>query len=167
MGDRTPFVVGLLAIAAVVAWLVLRESDTPESKPASPAGSAALTARPTPEPSLPKPTGPTPAPELVPQAPTAEDVFSEEPRDDAWAVKTEAELAKRWKQIRGGTVESIECRRTRCRVLLVGPQNDIAAALADLEGPRGLHGYAQNVHLTAPQQRADDIALRIFVRFER
>jgi hypothetical protein len=177
MGDRAPYVVGILAIAGFVVWLVVRGDDTPAQKPPPARGSADLTASPrariaAPEaPALPPAgagTGPTPALPPVPPAPTADEVFAEEPRDDAWAAKTEAELAKRWKKIRAGKLESTECRQTQCRLLVTGAQTDVATAIADLEGPRGLHGFARGVHLTSPETRGDGtVALRVFVRFDR
>jgi hypothetical protein len=174
MRARAPIVVGILAIVALVAWLVLREGD--KSAPAAPSrtvpgsGSSALTqagAKSAPEsPSLPRETGP--ALPAMPPTPTAEDTFSEEERDAAWASQTEPELKKRWKNIRGGKLESVECKKTQCKVVVTGPQQDLAMAIADLEGPRGLHGYAENVLLTAPTQNADGtIVLRIYAKFER
>jgi len=173
MGDRAPFVVGVLAIVAVVAWLVLRGDSTPPSNPTpatnksdapGAAGRAKIAA---PEgPSLGSATRPELPP--LPASPTADQVFADEDRDDAWAPKAEAELAKRWKQIRAGKLESTECRQTQCRLVITGSQDDVATAIADLEGPRGLHGYAQNVLLTSPSKNADGtIALRIYARFDR
>ena len=169
-------VVGILAIAAVVAWLLFRSGDKPTPNAPPRTGSSALTqsgAKSVPEsPSLPSagsdlvPSGPTLPPQ--PPAPTAEDTFSGEDRDEVWAAKTEPELRKRWKSIRGGKLESVECRQTRCKLVVTGPEQDLAQAVADLEGPRGLHGYAENVLLTAPSQNADGtIVLRIFAKFDR
>ena len=167
MGDRAPFVVGILAIVAVVAWLVLRgdgAQPTPNATPSPVArGSAAINA-PAPPSLAPRPELPSPpAP-----GPTAEDTFSEEDRDTAWASKTETEIAKRWQQVRGGKLESSECRKTQCRLVLAGTEIDIANAIADLEGPRGLHGFAENVLLTNPSKNADGtITLRIYAKFDR
>ena len=169
---RAPIVVGILAIAVVVAWLLLRGDDTPKAKPTSPTGSADLTrADPRAKVSAPEgpslPSGSAAKPELS-AAPTADDVFSEETRDDTWAAKTEADIAERWKKIRGGKLESTECRASQCRLVVTGAEPDVAQAIADLEGPRGMHGFANNVHLTSPEKRADgSIALRVFVRFDR
>jgi hypothetical protein len=161
MNDRTPFVVGLLAIVAVVAWLLLR-GDTAQPPNPAPQPVAPRVKQPEPaRPSLPPPPPP-------PQAPATETTFLEQPRDDAWAKQTEAELAKRWKQIRGGTLEGTECRKAECRLIVTGTQDAVAQAVADLEGPRGLHGYAENVLLSNPTV-ADDgtVTLRIYARFER
>jgi hypothetical protein len=98
----------------------------------------------------------------------AEDTFSEEERDAAWASQTEPELRKRWKAIRGGKLQSVECKKTQCKLVVTGPQQDLAMAIADLEGPRGLHGYAENVLLSNPTVAADGtVMLRIYVKFER
>jgi len=171
MGDRTPFVVGILAIVAVVAWLLLRGESAQTPNPTPKAGSTQLTgsaAKSAPEgPSL--LANPTGTPALPPsQGPTAEDTFSEETRDDSWAVKTEAEITKRWKQIRGGKLETTECRQTQCKLVVSGPEQDVATSVADLEGPRGLHGFAENVLLTAPTKAADGtITLRVYAKFDR
>ena len=166
MGDRTPFVVGILAIVAVVAWLVLRgDSAQPTPAPATPPvarGSAAINA-----PERPTLGSDTARPELPAIGPTAEDTFSEEDRDAAWAPKTETEIAKRWKQVRGAKLESSECRRTQCRLVIVGTEQEVAASIADLEGPRGLHGFAENVLLTSPAKTGDTITLRIYAKFDR
>ena len=169
-------VVGILAIAAVVAWLLMRDGDQPAPNAPPSTGSGALTksgAKSAPEsPSLPAgsalapPSGP--ALPAQPPAPTAEDTFSGEERDDAWAAKTEPELKKRWKHIRGGKLESVECKQTQCKLVVTGPEQDLAMAVSDLEGPRGFHGFADNVLLTAPTQNADGtIVLRIYAKFAR
>ncbi|MBA3502146.1 MAG: hypothetical protein M4D80_35115 [Myxococcota bacterium] len=172
MGDRAPFVVGILAIVAVVAWLVLRGDGAQEAPKPPPApvarGSAAAINAPA-GPSLGSET--TPRPELPPapeNGPTAEDTFSGEDRDTAWATKTEAEITKRWKQVRGGKLESSECRQTQCRLIVAGTETDVATAIADLEGPRGLHGFAENVLLTNPARNADGtVTLSIYAKFDR
>jgi hypothetical protein len=175
MGDRAPFVVGILAIVAVVAWLVLRGDSAPPANPtpatsnSDPAGSGGRAKIAAPKaPSL-AGASTTQPPELPPpSSPTADDTFSEEIRDDVWAPKTEAEISKRWKQVRGGKLESTECRQTQCRLVVTGSETDVATAIADLEGPRGLHGFAQNVLLTSPSKNADGtIMLRVFAKFDR
>jgi hypothetical protein len=169
-------VVGLLATAAVVAWLLMRDTDAPAERPtpgsAKTTGPAKISAPD--NPALP----PRPSPSLSPSAsaqpstpatgPTAEDDFQTETRDDDWAKETEAELAKRFKRLRAGKIESTECRQSQCRVVIGGSTDDVATAVADLEGPRGLHGYAKDVRLTSPTTNDDgSVALRVFVRFAR
>lgn len=168
MGDRVPFVVGLLAIVAVVAVLVLRGEDAqPEANP-PPVPATQKTATP-PQPELPKsaPEPQLPPDNQPPPGPTTDETFAKETRDTAWATSTEAEIKKRWTQVRGGKLESLECRQTQCRLVVVGSETDVATSVADLEGPRGMHGFAQSVLLSGPQKNGDVISLRIFVRFER
>ena len=170
MGDRTPFVVGLLAIVAIVAWLILRGDSAQDApKPTPPAATRDSAAIRAPErPALGGDTARPNLPALPAGGPTAEDTFSEEDRDAAWAPKTETEIAKRWKQVRGGKLESTECRRTQCRLVVAGTEADVAAAIADLEGPRGLHGFAESVLLTNPAKSSDGtITLRIYATFAR
>ena len=168
MGDRVPFVVGLLAIVAVVAVLILRgETAQPTTKP-PPAPIPQTTPAP-PPPQLPQPTTEPqlPADTAPPPGPTTDETFAKETRDTAWATSTEAEIKKRWTQIRGGKLEALECRQTQCRLVVVGSETDVATSVADLEGPRGMHGFAENVLLSGPQKNGDVISLRIFVRFDR
>lgn len=169
MRDRAPFVVGLLAIVAVVAWLLLRgeSAQQPNAQPQPTQATGSTAARSAPAgPSLPTTN---PPPSLPPSTgPTAEDTFSEEVRDDAWADKTETELAKRWKQVRGAKLESTECRQAQCRLVVTGAEADVATSIADLEGPRGLHGFAENILLTSPSKAADGtITLRVYAKFDR
>lgn len=173
MGDRVPLVVGVLAIVAVVAWLVIRDhgdTDVP-SAPAHQTTPAKVT---TPTPTTPPNLRTTPSlpadttPSQPADTPTANDVFETEPRDDAWAAKTEAELAQRLAKIRGGKIDKPECHQTQCRVVIAGNEQDVGASVADLEGSRGLHGYAKGVLLTSPERNANgDVSLRVFVQFAR
>jgi hypothetical protein len=95
-------------------------------------------------------------------------LFVRETRDDEWAETTEAELEARWKTIRGGKLESAECRQAQCKLVVSGSQDDVATTIADLEGSRGLHGFAQGVLLTSPERKDDgSIVLRVFVKFRR
>lgn len=173
--DRAPIVVGISASIGVVAWVLVGGGDSEPKARAPGSGDRAdpRAATRAPEgPALPAASGwgtaampklPTP-----PAAPAADDVFLEEIRDDAWATKTERDISERWKAIRGGKLESAECRRAQCRLVITGAEADIGQAIADLEGPRGMQGFANHVHLTNPAHRADgSIALRVFVRFER
>jgi hypothetical protein len=170
MGDRAPFVVGILAIVAVVAWLLLRgdsaqKAPNPTPSPGARGSGAALNAAE--RPSLGSDTSTRPELPPLPAGPTTEDTFSEEDRDTAWATKTEAEITKRWKQVRGGKLESTECRQTQCRLVVAGTEQDVASAIADLEGPRGLHGFAESVLLTSPTNVDGTITLRIYAKFDR
>jgi hypothetical protein len=98
----------------------------------------------------------------------AEAVFSAETRDDDWAPKVEKELAKRFAKVRGAKLEDTECRQSQCRIVVHGNPAEVSRTIADLEGTRGLHGYAKNIVLTAPEKKSDgSIVMRAFAVFER
>ena len=96
------------------------------------------------------------------------DDFEAEVRDAEWAPGIETGIKERFAQVRGAKLEQTECRKTKCRLTLIGSEGDLAQAIADLEGPRGLHGYAKNVLLTAPAQKPDGtVELRAIAIFDR
>ena len=98
---------------------------------------------------------------------SAQAVFEAEPRDNEWAGDAEGEIKKRLK-LRAGTLEAAECRQSQCRLVIAGSETDVGKAIADLEGHRGLHGYAKNVLLTKPDTRSDGtIVLRAYALFDR
>jgi hypothetical protein len=98
----------------------------------------------------------------------AENKFLTETRDDEWAPQTETKIRKRFENIRGAHVEAMECRERQCKIVLAGSEGDIGQTIADLEGHRGLHGFAKNVVLTAPTKQDDgSIELAIYAVFER
>ena len=110
----------------------------------------------------PRPT----APDAGSSSPNAE--FLLQSRDVAWAPSTENEIKRRYERIRGARLTAAECRHDRCRMELVGSRGDVARAIVDLEGDRGLHGFAANVVLTAPEQQANgSVVLQAFAVFER
>jgi len=103
-----------------------------------------------------------------PPRPTAEDTFVAEVRDERWAAPTEREIQRRFTKLRGGKLASVECRQAQCRLVLAGSEPELADTIADLEGPRGMHGFAKNVLLTSPAKQPDgSIELRAYLRFER
>ncbi len=96
------------------------------------------------------------------------DDFEAELRDAEWAPGVESGIKERFAQVRGAKLEQTECRKTKCRLTITGSEGDLAQTIADLEGPRGLHGYAKNVLLTAPAQKPDGtIELRAIAIFDR
>lgn len=96
------------------------------------------------------------------------DDFEAEIRDAEWAPGVETGIKERFAQVRGAKLEQTECRKTKCRLTITGSEGDLAQAIADLEGPRGLHGYAKNVLLTAPAQKPDGtVELRAIAIFDR
>ncbi|MEO8701077.1 MAG: hypothetical protein ABI867_13595 [Kofleriaceae bacterium] len=112
-----------------------------------------------------------PAPPILPPRPpkpSADATFVAEPRDDVWAPRAEAELRERFKQVRGAKLQETECHQTLCKLVLAGSTGDVQQAIADLEGHRGLHGYAKNILLTAPDKQSDGtLVLRAYAMFDR
>lgn len=172
MPSRWPIVVGIAVIAGGIAWFAVRDDEGEKSampiSPKSP-GSADLTA---PSRVVSAPTPPQ-LPSLDPKHPalprlTAAEAFAAQPRDDDWAPSTENEIRKRFKQVRGAKLSELDCRQSQCRIVVAGTQADVSRTIADLEGDRGLHGFAQNLLLTAPERKPDGtLVLRAFAMFER
>jgi hypothetical protein len=122
-----------------------------------------------------RPTLPDPTPPAAPTLPrhdgiksSAETVFAKETRDEDWAPGAEKELVKRFAKVRGAKLEDTECRHSQCRMVMAGNQAEVSRAISDLEGSRGLHGYAKNIVLTAPEKKSDGtLVLRAFAVFDR
>ncbi len=113
-----------------------------------------------------RPSLPPPRPTLPSK--TAEASFDGESRDAAWASETEGTIARKFEKVRGAKLEKAECKQTQCKLTIVGSEGDVAQAIADLESARGLHGFAKNVLLTAPEKQSDGtLQLRAFAVFER
>lgn len=174
MAARVPVVLGIMTITGVVAWFALRDGSKP-APPTAP-GSANLA----PRGAIAAPEGPTvpadtpadaaaPTPILPPSTTSAaEDAFAAETADKRWAATTELEITRRWKKVRGARLADTECRHTQCRITIVGSEAELGTTISELEGPRGMRGYAQNVLLTAPTKRPDgSIELRAYLKFER
>lgn len=112
----------------------------------------------------------TPRPELpnAGQTTTTHAKFESESRDVGWASETESGIQQRFAKVRGAKLEAAECRQQQCKLTIVGSEGDLAQTIADLEGPRGLHGYAKNILLTAPAKKPDGtLELRAYAIFER
>jgi hypothetical protein len=104
---------------------------------------------------------------VAPQT-SADATFTAEQRDGDWAEPTELGIRERFKRVRGAKLEATECRQSQCRLVLAGSTGDLQQAIADLEGSRGLHGFAKNVLLTAPEKKADGtLVMRAFATFDR
>jgi hypothetical protein len=100
--------------------------------------------------------------------PSADATFSAQIRDDDWAPGTESQIRERFKKVRGAKLDSTECRTDRCKLVIAGSEGEVSQAIADLEGNRGLHGFATNLLLTAPEKKADGtLVLRAFATFKR
>lgn len=108
------------------------------------------------------------APEIDagPAAPLVE--FEAQSRDPAWAQTTEREIKTRFAKVRGGKLDAMECRQSACRLTISGSEGDVGQTIADLESPRGLHGFAKTIILSAPEKRPDgSIVLRATAVFDR
>lgn len=109
-----------------------------------------------------------PRPELPTGPSHADQKFDAEQRDGGWASEVESGIKQRFEKVRGGKLEAAECRQTQCKLTIIGSEGELAQTIADLEGARGLHGYAKNILLTAPAKKPDgSIELRAFAIFER
>lgn len=142
---RVVIILALVGIAGGLAWFALPDGGSPAPKPPR---SGDLTRAPSSQVPARDPAG--------------------EPRDDAWAQATEAELRQRFQRIRGAKLAATECHETQCEVTVAGSAADVGKTIADLEGDRGLHGYADTVRLTPPAKRPDGtVVLRVIVSFRR
>lgn len=128
-----------------------RQTPTLLGTPSGSSGSSGSAARP----ALP----PTQSPEAT---------FLAQSRDPDWAPSTEGEIRKRFQKIRGAKLSETECRHSQCRIVVAGGEAEVSRTIADLEGDRGLHGFAQNLLLTAPERKPDgSLVLRVFALFDR
>ena len=188
MSARWPIVVGIAAISGGIAWFALRDGGMRAPVSAS-RGSASVPGPGEPGPAaIRAPQGPelgantwaqapttdTPRPELppVPPAgsgapPAAATEFGAQARDPEWASATETEIRKRFRSMRGAKLEATECRQDQCLLTVAGSETEVGKTIAELEGPHGLHGFARNVLLTAPETRDGKMVLRAYALFDR
>ena len=106
----------------------------------------------------------------VPPAPVtpASDPFEAQVRDPKWADLTERGITQRFARVRGGRLRATECRHDRCRLVIAGTKAQLAQTIADLQGPRGLSGYAASIMLGTPELQADgSVELRAVAKFRR
>jgi hypothetical protein len=90
---------------------------------------------------------------------TLADRFSTEEVDASWKAKTEKELRAKYSAMKHPPAET-ECRSDMCRLTLAGSDDDVAAAVDDLQS---LHGIAQSMMLTRP----DGTKVVAYLTFER
>lgn len=135
--------------------------------PAAPAGSAVAQHAPD-RPVLPE-TGP--ARPMLPDGgvPTPAQIYASESRDLDWGPRTEKEIEQRLAHLKGGSLETTECRVTQCQIAIASADTDaLRIAIGELEAQRGLAGLATSMILSAPEKRADgSLLLRAYVSFER
>lgn len=92
--------------------------------------------------------------------------FERQTRDPAWAGPTETEIKKRVTKL-GAQVDTAECRHDRCLISLRGSEEQMTDALAKLESPAGLQGFAQSIYLTAPVEHDGTLVVRAYATFDR
>ncbi|MGE0867496.1 MAG: hypothetical protein AB7P03_02960 [Kofleriaceae bacterium] len=189
---RWAFVVGIVVVAAGIAWVAIgresepanNQSSQPGSGVAATPGRAAISAPAGPSlasGSVAEPhddsssTGTTPRPELPrdpsgsPAAPqmTSTQPFEQQTRDSRWADKTEREIRNRFAKVRGARLQAAECRHDQCLITIAGTQAEVTTSIADIEEPTGLKGFARSIVLSAPEQDGDRMVLRFYAVFDR
>lgn len=92
--------------------------------------------------------------------------FERQTRDPSWAGPTEIEIKKRVTKL-GARIDTAECRQDRCLIALRGSEEQMADAIAKLEGPEGLAGYAQSIYLSAPVTQEGSLVVRAYATFDR
>jgi hypothetical protein len=188
--SRILLVVGVLGIAGGIVWFVVRDRTTePRSIPAGSAADVGKAAIAAPEgPSLATGTASTPTADAVavtppsaggaagsasaaavPEVPTGSSpkvAFASQARDPTWAGPTETEISKRLGALKA-PLDRVECRHDRCELTLAGDADAVSAAMASLESPKGLVGYAASWLLTAPETQNGRMTLRVYATFAR
>ena len=145
------FVVGISAVACKDPPAKPADQKSPSRGPATPGSRA---------PSL------APAPRApVPPTLRIDDSFQTESRDAAWAAMAEKSI-----HAVAPHLTEVSCRSLQCRVTLLAPTEqammDATEQLQREDSVRGIDGV-QAVILTAPEQRDGQLAMKIYVRFNR
>ena len=190
MAARAGLVVGAVAITAGIAWFALRGREDSTTEPGKIApGSAEVTVTPPAgsdggsafirktrdgKAAIFAPAGPSlegsgggegsEGPRVVV---TPDSAFDAETRDAAWAAKTEDEIKRRFRSLKGGSLDATECRQDQCLLTLSGTEEQVTQTLAELETKRGLVGFAHHIVLTAPEQRDGKLVLKAYAIFAR
>jgi hypothetical protein len=172
MTARWGILVGVLAIAAGIAWFATHRGGSADDPPAkiAPEGTANLT------PSTPPATGTGSAtgrdgkidlsPKTRPER--LDSAFDAEVRDADWAIATEKEIKRRFAVgVREGKLDSAECRKDQCLLTMSGTEEEMGKAIADLETEGGLRGYADHIVLDGPVQQDGKLIVRAYAVFDR
>lgn len=160
-------------VAALLIASCREPKESPAPAPAAPESSGSARAIEAPAaPKLPEADAAVAVPALPAlDAPAIGDAvadFDRQTRDPAWAPKTEKAIRERFAKVRGGKLQATECRESACRLEIAGSEGDIGQAIADLESPRGMHGFAKTIILSAPERKPDGtVVLRATATFER
>jgi hypothetical protein len=189
MTARWGIVVGVLVIAAGIAWFAMHrggsaDGDTTSSKASqarptsAPEGSANLTSSARGSGSA---TGRDGKVDLSPKSrpehfgaaneqppPVSGTAFEAQSRDADWAPAAEREIKRRFAVgIREGKLDSTECRQDQCLLTMSGTEDEMSKALADLETEGGLRGYADHIVLDGPVQQNGKMIVRAYAVFDR
>jgi hypothetical protein len=190
MAARAGLVVGAVAITAGIAWFALRgrEDHTTEpikSDPGSATVTAATGAGSDNGSSFIRTTRDGKAAIFAPAGPALEgsgsaegsatpvvvagpdSTFESETRDAVWAAKTEDEIRRRFRSLRGGSLDTTECRQDQCLLTLSGTEEQMTQTLGELETKRGLVGFAHHIVLTGPVQKDGKLVIKAYAIFAR
>lgn len=189
MAARAALVVGAVAITAGIAWFALRgrEDNTTEPVKTHP-GSATVTAPAGSDrgSSFIRTTRDGKAAIFAPAGPALEgsgsgsadgsaatvvaspdSAFDSQTRDAVWAARTEDEIRRRFRSLKGGSLDATECRQDQCLLTLSGTEEQVAQTLAELETKRGLVGFAHHIVLTGPEQKDGKLVIKAYAMFAR
>ncbi|MBA3462575.1 MAG: hypothetical protein H0T46_21645 [Deltaproteobacteria bacterium] len=188
MAARAGLVVGAVAITAGIAWFALREREENTTPGKVDPGSATVSVTPPAGSdsgsSFIRTTRDGKAAIFAPAGPalegssadgsaetvavtTPDSAFDSETRDAAWASRTEDEIRRRFRSLRGGSLDATECRQDQCLLTLSGTEEQMSQTLAELETKRGLVGFAHHVVLTGPEQKDGKLVIKAYAMFAR
>lgn len=183
MGARWLLVVAGVAIAAGIAWLLIRPGQGPTVAAERDAGVSPRAVADAPRLATPTPLPPTlvdgdvdalaeqPAlPAVVEDAAApaeiGEEAWNRETRDADWAPAKERELDRRLARLdqRPGRVE---CRSRQCRLTFMGGEDALSKTMAVLESTKGLQGFVETQLLSIVRQADGTMELRVYASFAR
>lgn len=93
--------------------------------------------------------------------------FESEDRDPSWAPETEADIKARFKYLRGGRLDAVECRQDQCLLTMSGTEEEMTRTIAELETPAGLRDYAERILLGGPEVANGKMTLKVTAFFDR
>jgi hypothetical protein len=178
VSSRWAIVVGAVAIAAGIAWFALRGSDTvapepvksPVAETPSAAGSGFIQKPRDGKAAIFAPEGPSLGSGSAAADTTTitpEKAFATEQRDARWAARTENEIKRRFRSLKGGTLDAAECKQDQCELTMSGSEEQMSQLLAEIETRRGLIGFANHVVLRGPEQKDGKLVIKAYAVFDR
>jgi hypothetical protein len=143
---------GALAIAGIVSWWAFRGGSQQSQQQQEPANRRQATGdRQRPESGGPGPKGERPVLPGGEVERPGEAPFVEERRDPAFAEAHEEEARSRAEAAiegRAVRIERVECRSSRCQVVIAGPNEAFDEAIAAMSDERGFYGWAREMLVT-------------------